>query len=230
MIKFYDLVGADHARPYSPHCWKVKMALAHKGLPYELVPTTFLGIREVEGGNATKTLPFIVDGDNKVTDSFQIALYLDAAYGDRPTLFDGEAGIALSRFIERWALTTLHPFMVSAVVQDIWARQDEENQAYFRESREKALGRKLEEIVADRDARRDAFLKTLEPLRQTLGYQDWIGGKEPLFADYIVFGALQWPRIMSTFETIPEGDPIHGWFERCLDLHEGLGRTIPAAA
>lgn len=227
MIKFYDLVGEDQNRPYSPHCWKVKMALAHKGLPYDLVPTTFLGIRDIE---ETKTLPFIVDGDNKVTDSFQIALYLDAAYGDRPTLFDGEAGIALSRFIERWALTTLHPVVASFVVADVWSKLDDENKVYFRESREKAMGRKLEDVVADREQRRDTFLKSLEPLRQTLGHQDWIGGKGPLFADYIVFGTLQWPRIMSTFELIPEGDPILAWFERCLDLHSGLGRTIPAAA
>ena len=38
-ILLYDLVGADEKRPYSPHCWKAAMALAHKGLSFRRVPT-----------------------------------------------------------------------------------------------------------------------------------------------------------------------------------------------
>jgi hypothetical protein len=30
-ILFYELVGRDTTRPFSPHCWKIAMALAHKG-------------------------------------------------------------------------------------------------------------------------------------------------------------------------------------------------------
>jgi glutathione S-transferase len=40
-ILLYDLVGKDTARPFSPHCWKVAFALAHKGLDFESVPTAF---------------------------------------------------------------------------------------------------------------------------------------------------------------------------------------------
>ena len=40
-ILLYDLVGADAGRPFSPHCWKAKMALAHKGLDFETLPTPF---------------------------------------------------------------------------------------------------------------------------------------------------------------------------------------------
>ena len=50
-ILLYDLVGADEKRPYSPHCWKVAMSLAHKGLEYRTVPTRFLDIPSVEGGS-----------------------------------------------------------------------------------------------------------------------------------------------------------------------------------
>jgi hypothetical protein len=45
-----------------------------------------------------------------------------------------------------------------------------------------------------------------------------------------VFGALQWVRVTSTYRFIEPGDPIEAWFERCLDLHDGLGRSVPAAA
>ena len=38
-ILLYDLVGNDPMRPFSPHCWKIALSLAHKGLPFESVPT-----------------------------------------------------------------------------------------------------------------------------------------------------------------------------------------------
>ena len=28
---------------------------------------------------------------------------------------------------------------------------------------------------------------------------------------------------------IVDGDPVRSWFERCLDLHDGVGRREPAA-
>ena len=49
-ILLYDLVGRDTTRPFSPHCWKVAMALAHKGLAISTAPTRFLEVPEVEGG------------------------------------------------------------------------------------------------------------------------------------------------------------------------------------
>jgi glutathione S-transferase len=228
-ILLYDLVGADEARPYSPHCWKTRMALAHKGLDYRAVPTRFLDVPQVEGG-VSKTVPVIRDGGTVVADSFAIALYLEEAYPERPTLFGGEGGRATARFVERWSQTQLHPFLGSAALWEIFERQDAANQAYFRESREKRYGRTLEQVSAERDAHRPAFRKKLEPLRDMLSCQRFIGGASPLFADYIVFGALQWVRVMSTYEFLQPGDPVLAWFERCLDLHGGLGRSFAAAA
>ena len=72
-ILLYELVGHDTARPFSPHCWKTVMALAHKGLDSSSVPTRFLEVPGVEGG-VSKTVPVIRDGDQVVADSFAIAL------------------------------------------------------------------------------------------------------------------------------------------------------------
>ena len=63
-----------------------------------------------------------------------------------------------------------------------------------------------------------------------LAVQPFIGGASPLFADYIVFGALQWARIVTPFRLLDDGDVVAQWFERCLDLHDGLGRKVAAAA
>jgi glutathione S-transferase len=88
----------------------------------------------------------------------------------------------------------------------------------------------LEEIQARREERRGAFRQALQPLRQMLARQPFIGGEAPLFADYIVFGPVQWARVITPFSILTLDDPVVKWFERCLDLHEGAGRSMPAAA
>ncbi|MDX8526926.1 glutathione S-transferase family protein [Mesorhizobium sp. MSK_1335] len=228
-ILLYDLVGHDAARPFSPHCWKTKMALAHKGLSATKVPTRFLEVPEVEGG-VSKTVPVIRDGERVVTDSFAIALYLDEAYPERPTLFGGEGGKATARFIERWSQFTIHPYVATVALTDLHDMQDGTNAAYFRESREQSYGKRLEDVVAGRDAGLASFRASLKPLRSMLTYQPFIGGETPLFADYIVFGALQWARIASPYRLLEDSDSVAQWFERCLDLHGGIGRQVAAAA
>lgn len=228
-ILLYDLVGADAGRPFSPHCWKAKMALAHKGLEFDTVPTPFTSVPKVEGGTS-KTVPVIRDGDKVVADSFAIALYLEDAYPDRPTLFGGAGGKAMARFIERWSQLTLHSFKGAAAVLDIHQRLDAPDKAYFRQSRETRFGKTLEDVTAGRDAGLAAYRASLEPLRSMLAWQPFIGGSSPLFADYIVFGAFQWVRVISTYPFLEDGDVVGEWFERCLDLHGGLARKVPAAA
>jgi glutathione S-transferase len=227
-ILLYDLVGEDASRPFSPHCWKTTMSLAHKGLDYRRMPTPFTSVPKVEGG-VSKTIPVIRDGDKVVADSFAIALYLDDAYPDRPTLFGGDGGKAMARFVERWSQLTIHPYMNVAAMTDIHARLAPADQAYFRENREQRYGKSLEDISAARDAGLTAFRASLEPLRNMLGYQPFIGGDSPLYPDYIVFGAFQWVRVMSPFQTLAKDDPVSAWFERLLDLHGGLGRSVAAA-
>ncbi|UCI06572.1 glutathione S-transferase family protein [Mesorhizobium sp. B1-1-8] len=228
-ILLYDLVGHDSQRPFSPHCWKIKMALAHKGLAATKVPTRFLEVPKVEGG-VSKTVPVIRDGERVVADSFAIALYLDEAYPERPTLFGGEGGKAMARFIERWSQFTIHPYVATVALTDLNAMQDEANAAYFREDREQRYGKRLEDVVAGRDAGLEGFRASLQPLRSMLTYQPFIGGAAPLFADYIVFGALQWARVASPYRLLDDGDSVAQWFERCLDLHGGIAREVSAAA
>ncbi|WP_018427139.1 glutathione S-transferase family protein [Hoeflea sp. 108] len=228
-ILFYDLVGSDAARPFSPHCWKVAMALEHKGLDYRAVLKRLVEVPEIEGG-VSKTIPVIRDGDKVIPDSFAIALYLEEAYPEQPSLFEGPGGMAHARFIERWSQLTLHPYISVAALTALHAMQDDENAAYFRKSREARFGRPLEEVTASRDASLSSFRASLEPLRSMLSYQPWIGGEQPLFADYIVFGALQWARIATPYQLLEAADPVAEWFERCLDLHGGKGRSIAAAA
>jgi len=224
----YSLCGADESRPFSPHCWKTVMALRHKQLDFVEKPTPFTEIPTLENG-FSKTVPILRDGNELIRDSFEIALHLEETYPDRPTLFGGEGGKALSRFVERFSQTIIHPAVTNIAVADIHDMLGETDQVYFRKSREAFLGRTLEEVKAGRNAEIAAFAAKLEPVRQTLKYQDFLGGDGPLFADYILFGALQWMRITAGTKVLADDDPVASWFERCLDLHEGIGRSVTAA-
>ncbi|MCC2609229.1 glutathione S-transferase family protein [Neorhizobium petrolearium] len=224
----YSLCGADESRPFSPHCWKVVLALRHKGLDFIEKPTPFTEIPALENG-FSKTVPILRDGNELIRDSFDIALYLEETYPNRPTLFGGEGGKALSRFVERFSQTIIHPAVTNIAVADIHDMLGETDRIYFRKSREAFLGRTLEEMRAGRDEAIAAFAAKLEPVRQTLKYQEFIGGDGPLFADYILFGALQWMRVTTGVKVFADDDPVGQWFERCLDLHDGVGRHVTAA-
>lgn len=233
MLTLYTLCGADASRPFSPHAWKAVMALAHKGLAFEEAPTPFTAIPAI-APDVAKTVPILRDGSRIVADSFVIAAYLEETYPDRPSLFGGPGGEAMARFIESWTNAVAHPALAAIIVKDIHDGLAPADQAYFRETREKRYGKPLEAVVANRAADIAAFPAKLQPLRLMLAKQPFIGGASALFADYIVFGALQWARISSPVNLLPSGgaggDPVTDWFERCLDLHGGLGRAVAAAA
>jgi glutathione S-transferase len=169
-------------------------------------------------------VPVLLDGEREVHDSWKIAEYLDEKYADRPSLFGGAVGRALSQFHANWTISFLQPALMKFAVLDIWKHADPKDQAYFRESREKRLGKTLEAAVANRDSEIAGFRDGLLPLRLTLRGQQFLGGDKPLFADYAVFGAFQWCRCISDYKLLAADDAIYAWRERMLDLYGGLAR------
>ena len=221
-VVLYDLVGREDRR-FSPHCWRTRMALAHKGLTCEARPTRFTEIATL-GDGQVKTVPAIEDQGRLIVDSWAIARYLEAAYPGRPSLFGGAGGEAVTRFVQNWCVAVLHAGLVGLIILDIWERLAPEDQTYFRTSREQRFGRPLEQVQAGRESRLEGFRASLQPLRTSLRDAPFLGGAEPLYADYLAFGAFQWARVISPFEVLEADDPVSAWFERCLDLHGGLGR------
>lgn len=227
-ITFYDLAG-ENGRRFSPYCWRAHMALAHKQLDVDIRETGFTDIKVICDG-AQRSLPVIDDKGMLVSDSFAIARYLEATYPDAPSLFGGEAGEASARFIEAWANTQLMPVIIRCCIKDIHDGLFERDKTYFRETREKRFGASLEAVQEGREGRVEDLHAALTPLRVMLNTQPWIGGESPLYADYIVFGALQWGRVVSTMPLLKPDDPVADWFARCLSLHGGIGAAMPAAA
>jgi len=222
-IQLYDLAAADDDRRFSPYCWRTKMALKHKGLDFETLPWRFTEKERIQFTGST-TVPVIVDGNRAVYDSFEIAVYLDEAYPSRPGLFEGTESRALSLFMHHWAVRSLHAPLLRAIVLDLHRHLHEKDKAYFRESREKRLGARLEDVGAEPKKWLAEFRGALEPLRPALVQNAFVAGKGPGFADYIVFGTFQWARSVSPLRLLEPDDPVFKWRERMLDLFGGYAR------
>ncbi|HTC08843.1 MAG TPA: glutathione S-transferase family protein [Acetobacteraceae bacterium] len=226
-IVMYDLAGADPALRFSPYCWRTRMALAHKGLAVETVPWRFTD-KDVIAFSGQGRVPVIRDSDTVVYDSWTIANYLEMTYPDRPSLFRGAGGQAHARFINAWADSVLLGGIARHIMHDILLATDPKDHTYFRSSREQRFGATLEVVQAEGRAHQLAVLReSLTPVRLVLRGQPWLGGEAPSYADYILFGTLQWPRCVSPFALLAEDDPVLAWLERALDLFDGLGRKAP---
>ena len=228
-ITLYELCGADESHLFSPHCWKTRMSLAHKGLDFHSVSTAFTEISNIESG-ATKSVPLIKDGDTVLGDSYEIAKYLDVTYPDTPSLFGGDGGMALTNFVINWSQSQLHPLIGALAMKDIHDILADVDQAYFREDREAKIKMTLEQLHDGREAKVEMLNKALLPLKLVLKSQAYIGGDAPLFADYVVFGALQWMRMTCTISVLSNEGDIADWFNRLLDMYDGMGRSAKAAA
>jgi glutathione S-transferase len=226
-ITLYDLAGAEAERRFSPFCWRTRMALAHKGLAVETVPWRFTETDKLPTPNAGR-VPVIVDGDRVVHDSTAIADYLEEHYSDRPSLYGGEVGRGLARFVQNWTDTVVLLGIIQHVVLDIYRHVAPQDREYFRSSREARFNTTLEDFVRDRETRLPAFRAGLDPLRRTLARQNFVSGPAPFYADYVVFAAFQWARAISDFELLAADDPVRAWRGRMLDLYDGLGRCAPA--
>jgi glutathione S-transferase len=101
-LQLYDLAGAEPERRFSPYCWRIKLALMHKGLPFGTIPWRFIDKHAIAFSRQSR-VPVLIDGDHVVFDSWTIANYLEDAYPDRPSLFRGEGGRSVTRFANAWA-------------------------------------------------------------------------------------------------------------------------------
>ena len=221
----YDLAAADDKRRFSPYCWRIKMALAHKELEVETVPWRFTE-KDVIAFSGQGRVPVLVDGDKVVANSWVIANDLEDRYPDRKSLFGDVSAHSLTLFVASWADGVLQPAIMQFILADIYAHLHERDKVYFRESREKRVGTTLEKFCANREERVVQFrITVLAPLRLVLASKPFLGGGDPTYADYAVFGAFQWARVTVPFKLLEPNDLVAAWRERMLDLYGGLARN-----
>lgn len=216
--KLYDLAAADAKIRFSPYCFRVKLALAHKNLAFDTLPWRFTDKDEIAFSGQGK-VPVLVDGKTVLSDSQAIAEYLETTYPNEPSLFGDAPQRALTRFVKEWTEGTLHPAIAKVVLPDIFPRLDTKDQPYFRKTREAFYGMTVEAMGAARESFLPALEAALVPVRNTLKLQPFIAGPGPAYADHIVFGALRWGTMMSARPLLEADDVIGVWMARLLETY-----------
>lgn len=248
-LVFHERVGLD-GRRISPFSWRIRYALAHKGLEPDIVPTRFADvgrIRDLMGERLGPhfirdrelpkpgvpvpasffTVPVLVHDDVVLGDSWLIATHLEEKFPDAPSLFGGASGRALARWVNHWSDTVLNPVMRRLIAADfIWVI-DPEDRAYYRKSREEQFGCTLEAYCTDRTKWLVVLAETCVPLEKTLWEQPWLSGQAPGYADYVVFSVFQWARIGCPEDVMPPSRALHDWRERLVNMYNRMGDQFP---
>jgi glutathione S-transferase len=220
-IRLYELALGNGVQP-SPFVWRVRFALAHKGLLFETVPLGFTEIPRVLGPDL-KTVPVLEDRNGRRAESWDIVEYLEREHPARP-LFAAPGELELARFFDAWFSIEITRRMFALYALDVCNAARPEDREYYRANREARIGQTLEAFTADREARVPGLREALEPLRWHLKRTPFISGEAPGYSDYIALGGFLWVASVSTLPLLAKDDPLGGWLDRGLALYGGMAR------
>jgi len=223
-IKFYELCGENSALCFSPFAWRTKMMLLHKGIKFEAIPCAFTD-KEPYAESGSKTVPVINDKGRWVSDSFNIAEYLDEAYPNNP-LFTNDTSRQQARLLNDWINQNILMKIFRITAVEVWQHLAPKDQEYFRTTREKYVDTSLEALASDPEKQLEDIRKSLHTVSKLLDHHDWLSGAQPGWLDYMVFGTLMWPHIIAPFAIIDSGHPMHAWWLDMMALFDGYGANV----
>ncbi len=224
-ITLYELSAADPNTRFSLHCWKSHLALAHKQLSFQTEPVGFLEKHKL-AFSGQQLVPVLQDNELVISDSWDIAVYLDSAYPEGPQLFPDEASRAQAESFNRWLDNVLAQHIRPMIILDIYEQLDEETQVYFRQSREEKFGRSLEEVGANPEKNIPRLRAELDSIRDILQDQHYMGGQQPDYSDMCLMGLFLWISCVSDIEFLEKSDVVYAWYQRMLKLY---AQVIPEA-
>ncbi|GAA5814529.1 hypothetical protein MFLAVUS_008026 [Mucor flavus] len=186
-IRFYDLEINQPGLIWSPNTCKTRFAL--NNIPYETKWVNFRNLHtiipSITKSGKRPTVPIIEDlaHDNKpVQDSWDIAVYLEEAYPDTPSLFHGNIG--LHKFFYDYANSKILPFLFKLVVSRIADNCGPPQLVkWFRANREKHFGQTLERFSGELSDNITALKNALTPVHNVLKQHLFITGDKVGFAD-----------------------------------------------
>ena len=207
----YDLVASDTRDRFSPFCFRVKLALAHKDLSFRSELVSFTDKQKI-AFTQQPLVPVLVEPDGTVVcDSFRILQYLEERYPQAPLLTPGDASLA---FLRAWTDRSLLAATFKILAPKIHALLQGADQAYFKTSREQRMGVTLEALARDEGKYRSILSTTLEPLRTLLNAQPCVAGAHVGAGDVLILGNLLWAEGVLGEPLLPPGDPISAWRQR----------------
>lgn len=124
-------------------------------------------------------VPVIIDRSNNnkvITDSWDIALYLEKKYPNTPSLFNGQIGV--HRFFQTYVEQNVIMPLYKLIIVDEWRiAGPQEYQDWFRKDRESRMGgATLEEFAGDEQENKEALKKALVPIHKSLQLYSFITG------------------------------------------------------
>lgn len=187
-----------------------RFALNVKGLAYKTIWLEYLdiettckkiGAAKTNSSAIAYTLPIIHDPahDAVVSDSIEIARYLDKTYPETSTLFP-PGSYALQEAFQVAHEKTAAEAMYLIMLPLSHAKLNTVSQAYFRRTREAIYGMKLEEF-SPLGPKRDLHWKNLKEIYAVMA--DWLAKGEPgpfmmgdkiSYADVTIAGFIMWMR------------------------------------
>ncbi|MGO1766860.1 MAG: glutathione S-transferase family protein [Advenella sp.] len=215
MIRLYELCANDPDLVFSPYCWRIRLALAHKRLAFDSVSVGFMDKDKI-AFSGSRLVPVLTDGDTVVSESLDILEYLDSTYGQAPLGLDSESGRARVRFISELILRHITPQIFKPALMAIYEAQPDCAKGYFRESREQRFGCTLEQLhgtASAADASR--ALAALEAQLKNIPYLD---GTQPGATDFVVVSHLIFTWVFG-FQYWKDDSAVGQWFNRLLDAY-----------
>ncbi|KAJ3119021.1 hypothetical protein HDU96_003196 [Phlyctochytrium bullatum] len=209
-VKFYELVFTSADAPYytTPNTWKTRLSLLHKKVPFDTTEIDVLGVKtELSAKLGSKaTVPALeFDDGSLLCDSFKIAEYLERTYPDAPSLFtststsaasEGELalGKAYARMVDlglgestpQWAVW----FDVAAPDLYLSLPPGPNRDYAVSDARHQPGGFRWQMERRDKEDLIGRAKLNIQPLITILKERpgEFFQGKEPGFADFVLFG------------------------------------------
>lgn len=210
MLTLCDFIGRDGYR-FSPYVWRTKLALARMGLDYDLIGISFTDKQPLRQWTDHATAPVLNHDGRVICDSWDIAIYLQDTFTDRPALFADEGSKRLAGFLNGWVPHSLYPAVLPMIAVDVVNHVHPGDRDHYRATRETRLGQSLEVAAADRSEQLTRFRELLEPVRSVLAQSRFLNGETAGYPDFILAGLFLWIRGSSPLQVLMPGDPVWVW-------------------
>jgi len=211
-ITFYDIPSQVPGKAWSPNTFKARIALNYKGIPFTTEWVEYPDIEPLlkkiggaptskkEDGRDHYTLPAIHDSETGkvVTDSLNIAVYLDEKFPEKPLLFPHGTRAAIELFLYHFE-TNFHRPLRNLLLPPCCNNLNPFSEEYFRRTREASFGCKMEEISPKGPKRDELWTEFQQGLARLSEWYAKNGrgkryflGDTFSFADAIMVGNLLW--------------------------------------
>lgn len=208
-----------------PFCWKVRVLLIYKGIPFETIEVHPRSKKELEFTDHKK-VPVLVDGETVVTESADIMDYLNSKHdvslpkGDEAqwcAWVDDTLVHYLPPIIHRDFKTSFNTIGKVTTGQSNWLNRQITclvgAAIMSKVAKKKALKLGITDPVNELKSAIDKWVN------EGLKGQTFYGGNQPSIADLSVFGVLRSTEQLDVVDIACEHEPVFAtWYAKCKQL------------